>query len=115
MRRGGRGDRRLLSLTARRGLNSMDTQRLAAVIDAAFERRAELTPAQSPAELADAVDEVLEGLNDGRLRVAEKIDGTWMTHQWIKKAVLLYFRTHDNQVIHGPGTVWFDKVPLRFQ
>src|SRR5687768_1931449 len=93
----------------------MDTQQLAAVIDAAFERRAELTPAQIPAELAAAVDEVLEGLNAGRLRVAEKIDGTWMTHQWIKKAVLLYFRTHDNQVIHGPGTAWFDKVPLRFQ
>ena len=93
----------------------MDTQRLAAVIDAAFERRAELAPAQVPAELAAAVDEVLEGLNAGRLRVAEKIDGAWMTHQWIKKAVLLYFRTHDNQVIPGPGTVWFDKVPLRFR
>jgi 2,3,4,5-tetrahydropyridine-2-carboxylate N-succinyltransferase len=43
------------------------------------------------------------------------VDGTWVTHQWIKKAVLLYFRTHDNQVISGAGGVnWFDKVPLRF-
>src|SRR5687767_9926569 len=97
----------------------MDTQQLAAVIDAAFERRAELTPAQIPAELAAAVDEVLEGLNAGRLRVAEKIDGAWTTHQWIKKAVLLYFRTHDNAVMPagggvGGGAVWFDKVPLRF-
>jgi 2,3,4,5-tetrahydropyridine-2-carboxylate N-succinyltransferase len=93
----------------------MEIQPLAAVIDSAFERRAELTPAQVPAELAAALDEVLEGLNAGRLRVAEKIDGAWITHQWVKKAVLLYFRTHDNQVMPGPGTVWFDKVPLRFQ
>ena len=57
----------------------------------------------------------MQGLNAGSLRVAEKIDGTWVTHQWIKKAVLLYFRTHDNQVMAGPGTTWFDKVPMRFQ
>ena len=93
----------------------METQTAAAVIDAAFERRAEITPSQVPAELATALGEVIEGLNEGRLRVAEKIDGAWFTHQWIKKAVLLYFRTHDNQVMAGPGTVWFDKVPLRFQ
>jgi 2,3,4,5-tetrahydropyridine-2-carboxylate N-succinyltransferase len=58
---------------------------------------------------------VIEGLNEGKLRVAEKIDGTWVTHQWVKKAVLLYFRTHDNHVMPGPGTSWFDKVPMRFQ
>jgi 2,3,4,5-tetrahydropyridine-2,6-dicarboxylate N-succinyltransferase len=93
----------------------MEKQTLAAVIDAAFERRADITPSQVPKELAAALGEVIEGLNDGRLRVAEKIDGAWLTHQWIKKAVLLYFRTHDNQVMSGSGTVWFDKVPLRFQ
>jgi 2,3,4,5-tetrahydropyridine-2-carboxylate N-succinyltransferase len=58
---------------------------------------------------------VLDGLNRGTLRVAEKIDGEWTTHQWIKKAVLLYFRTHDNTLVSGAGGVnWFDKVPLRF-
>jgi 2,3,4,5-tetrahydropyridine-2-carboxylate N-succinyltransferase len=93
----------------------METQRLAAVIDDAFERRAGITPGQVPAGLASALDEVLEGLNAGALRVAEKIDGRWVTHQWIKKAVLLYFRTHDNQVMPGAGTAWFDKVPLRFR
>ena len=65
--------------------------------------------------LADARGQVIDGLNTGTLRVAEKIDGAWMTHQWVKKAVLLYFRTHDNQLMAGPGTTWFDKVPLRFQ
>ena len=93
----------------------METPRLAAVIDSAFERRAEITPSQVPTELAAALDEVIEGLNEGRLRVAEKIDGTWVTHQWVKKAVLLHFRTHDNHVMPGPGTSWFDKVPMRFQ
>jgi len=93
----------------------METPGLAALIDSAFERRAEIAPSQVPTELVAALDEVIEGLNEGRLRVAEKIDGTWVTHQWVKKAVLLHFRTHDNHVIPGPGTSWFDKVPMRFQ
>ena len=93
----------------------MTTQSLASVVDAAFERRAEITPSRVPPDLADALGHIIEGLNAGTLRVAEKIDGAWVTHQWLKKAVLLYFRTHDNQVTAGPGTAWFDKVPLRFQ
>ena len=45
----------------------------------------------------------------------KSVDGGWVTHQWIKKAVLLYFRTHDNQVMPAAGSdAWFDKVPLRF-
>jgi 2,3,4,5-tetrahydropyridine-2-carboxylate N-succinyltransferase len=84
-------------------------------IDDAFERRADITPANTPAGLSAALDEILQALTDGRLRVAEKVDGTWVTHQWIKKAVLLYFRTHDNRVMPGAaGSVAFDKVPLRF-
>ena len=93
----------------------MDTLGLAAVIDAAFERRADIGPSQVPAGLAEAIDHVIDGLNTGRLRVAEKLNGAWVTHQWVKKAVLLYFRTHDNQVMAGSGTTWFDKVPSRFE
>ncbi|MGE3511661.1 MAG: 2,3,4,5-tetrahydropyridine-2,6-dicarboxylate N-succinyltransferase [Vicinamibacterales bacterium] len=93
----------------------MQTHTLEALIDAAFERRADISPMQAPADLLDALDHVIAGLNTGQLRVAEKIDGQWVTHQWIKKAVLLYFRTHDNQLMPGPSTAWFDKVPLRFQ
>jgi 2,3,4,5-tetrahydropyridine-2,6-dicarboxylate N-succinyltransferase len=93
----------------------MTTQTIEAVIDSAFERRAEIAPGRVPADLASALTHVIDGLNGGTLRVAEKIDGVWVTHQWIKKAVLLYFRTHDNQVMAGPGTNWFDKVPLRFE
>jgi len=84
------------------------------MIDEAFERRSEITPATVDSGLARALDEILLELNAGRLRVAEKIDGTWVTHQWVKKAVLLYFRTHDNRVMPGGGRAWFDKVPLRF-
>jgi 2,3,4,5-tetrahydropyridine-2,6-dicarboxylate N-succinyltransferase len=93
----------------------MPTPNLESVINAAFERRAEITPSQVQPELADALSHVIQGLNSGLLRVAEKVDGAWVTHQWIKKAVLLYFRAHDNQVMPGPGTAWFDKVPARFQ
>jgi 2,3,4,5-tetrahydropyridine-2-carboxylate N-succinyltransferase len=93
----------------------MDTLALSAVIDEAFERREALSPSAVPAPLAGAIREVLAGLNDGRLRVAQKRDGTWLTNQWIKKAVLLYFRTHDNQLVRGAGgAAYFDKVPLRF-
>src|SRR4029450_8454570 len=92
----------------------MTTHTLESLIDAAFERRADITPANVPADLAQALSEIVGGLNAGRLRVAEKIDGTWVTHQWLKKAVLLYFRAHDNRVIDGAATTYFDKVPMRF-
>jgi 2,3,4,5-tetrahydropyridine-2-carboxylate N-succinyltransferase len=85
------------------------------MIDAAFERRAEINPRQVQPNLADALNQILRDLNSGHLRVAEKIDGAWVTHQWIKKAVLLYFRVHDNHVMQGEGTSWFDKVPMRFE
>ena len=92
----------------------MTTHTLESLIDAAFERRADITPTNVPADLAQALSEIVDGLNAGRVRVAEKIDGTWVTHQWLKKAVLLYFRAHDNRVIDGGATTYFDKVPTRF-
>ena len=90
------------------------THVLESLIDEAFERRAEISPGKVPADLSNALEEVVEGLNQGTFRVAEKIDGTWVTHQWLKKAVLLFFRAHDNRVIDGGETRYFDKVPMRF-
>jgi 2,3,4,5-tetrahydropyridine-2-carboxylate N-succinyltransferase len=87
---------------------------LEAIIDSAFERRSDITPVNVGPILADALEQIIGELNAGRLRVAEKTDLGWVTHQWIKKAVLLYFRTHDNQVMPASGRAWFDKVPLRF-
>jgi len=92
----------------------MDLKTLESLIDVAYERRADIVPGTAPPELLAALDHTIGGLNGGHLRVAEKIGGTWVTHQWIKKAVLLYFRTHDNRLMAGPGTSWFDKVPMRF-
>jgi 2,3,4,5-tetrahydropyridine-2-carboxylate N-succinyltransferase len=92
----------------------MTTHLLESLIDSAFERRAEITPDRVPGDLSEALSEILDGLNQGRLRVAEKIDNRWITHQWLKKAVLLYFRAHDNYVLDAGVTAYFDKVPLRF-
>jgi 2,3,4,5-tetrahydropyridine-2-carboxylate N-succinyltransferase len=92
----------------------MPTHPLEPLIEAAFERRAEISPASNQPELSAALEQVLAGLNAGQLRVAERIAGAWVTHEWIKKAVLLYFRTHDNKVIQDGVASYFDKVPRRF-
>jgi 2,3,4,5-tetrahydropyridine-2-carboxylate N-succinyltransferase len=96
-------------------LSTPMTHPRAALIESAWERRTEISPASADRDLTQALDEILVELNAGRLRVAEKIGDAWVTHQWIKKAVLLYFRTHDNRVMpDGAADPWFDKVPLRF-
>jgi 2,3,4,5-tetrahydropyridine-2-carboxylate N-succinyltransferase len=93
-----------------------DTAALEAAIDAAWERRQELTPA-TRGETADAVDGALEGLDTGTFRVAEKIDGQWIVRQWLKKAVLLSFRLADNAMMGAetPPGPYFDKVPGKFE
>ncbi len=90
-------------------------QSLQAIIEQAFENRTTLTPQNASLEIKHAVQDIIDLLNTGKLRIAEKIDGEWQTHQWLKKAVLLYFRLHDNQVIQGDGATYFDKVPLKYQ
>ena len=83
-------------------------------IEAAFEARAEITPATVDASVRADVEKVITMLDTGEARVAEKIDGEWHVHQWLKKAVLLSFRIFDNQVIDGAETKYFDKVPMKF-
>ena len=68
---------------------------LQSVIEDAWENRTSLSPASAPANIKSAVAEVIAGLDGGSLRVAEKQGGDWVTHQWIKKAVLLSFRLND--------------------
>jgi 2,3,4,5-tetrahydropyridine-2,6-dicarboxylate N-succinyltransferase len=84
------------------------------IIETNFERRAEITPRNADAQLKEAVDSVITQLDQGKLRVAEKIDGKWVTHQWLKKAVLLSFRLEDNAFIKGGFTNYYDKVPSKF-
>ena len=84
------------------------------LIDEAWEGRAGLNPSSAPEELRRAVEHVIAGLDAGKLRVAEKAGGEWVTHQWIKKAVLLSFRLEDNRVMEGGATRYYDKVASKF-
>lgn len=79
-----------------------------------IENSFELRPEHLPPEIQNAVDEVIQGLQNGSIRVAEKIDGEWVTNQWVKKAVLLSFRLNPNKVIHAGDLHFYDKVPSRF-
>jgi 2,3,4,5-tetrahydropyridine-2-carboxylate N-succinyltransferase len=88
----------------------MDTR---ALIEQAFESRASLAPARAPRELLAAIDECLQLLGSGGARVAEPEDGGWRVNEWLKKAVLLHFRTHDNIVQEAGPFRWYDKLPLR--
>ena len=89
-------------------------EQLQAVIENAFERRAEITPRNVEANLKESVTLVINMLDTGKLRVAEKINGEWVVHQWIKKAVLLSFRMEDNSFIKGGFSNYFDKIPSKF-
>jgi len=85
-----------------------------AIIEQAFDDRANISPATVSNEVKAAVLDSLAALNNGSARVAEKIDGQWHVHQWLKKAVLLSFRIWDNQVIDGAESTFFDKVPMKY-
>ena len=93
-------------------------------IDSAWERRNELSPQSAPTAATEAVAAAIAELDAGRLRVAEKIGGDWVTHQWLKKAVLLSFRLADNRLIRASAhddqgethfPQFFDKVPTKFE
>jgi 2,3,4,5-tetrahydropyridine-2-carboxylate N-succinyltransferase len=90
--------------------------RITAAIDSAWENIKSITPG-TRGPVRDAVDEALAGLDSGAFRVAEKVDGKWVTHQWLKKAVLLSFRLNDSVMIPGGpgGSSWYDKVRPKFQ
>lgn len=91
------------------------TQLLQQTIDAAWENRAQISPAQAPADVREAVRHVLAELDAGRLRVATREGvGRWTVHQWIKKAVLLSFRLADNAPVRAGELAFFDKVPTKF-
>jgi 2,3,4,5-tetrahydropyridine-2,6-dicarboxylate N-succinyltransferase len=83
-------------------------------IDALFENRQSLSPQNVTAQQRDAITTVIDYLNSGQVRVAEPTEQGWVVNQWLKKAVLLYFRTFDNQCIDGHFTQFYDKVPLKY-
>lgn len=85
------------------------------VITQAFERRADITPHTVESSIKEAVYAAIEELDKGRLRVADRRDGKWVVNEWLKKAVLLYFRIEDNSVIRDGYSNYFDKVPPKFR
>lgn len=90
------------------------TDTLRQTIEAAFERRAEITPANIDPALRAAIEDCIGQLDSGQARIAQQVEGQWQVNEWLKKAVLLYFRANDNQVIDAGAVRYYDKVPLKF-
>lgn len=87
---------------------------LATIIETAFDDRASFTAQTVSPEIRAAVDGVIEALDNGSLRVAQKIDGEWVVHQWVKKAVLLSFKINDNKPMNAGELGFYDKVDTKF-
>ncbi|QWP74669.1 2,3,4,5-tetrahydropyridine-2,6-dicarboxylate N-succinyltransferase [Lysobacter sp. K5869] len=86
------------------------------MIDSAFERRTMLTPDEVEGSTRPTVERVISGLEQGEFRVAEPDGkGGWKVNEWLKKAVLLYFRVNDMQVVEADPAPFWDKVPARFE
>lgn len=90
------------------------TEQHRSLIEAAFEHRASITPQSAEADLIMAIESSISALEQGDLRVAEPSADGWVVNEWLKKAVLLYFRIRHNEVIDGVASHYFDKVPLRW-
>lgn len=84
------------------------------IIEDAFANITNISASNADSKLINAVNEVINNLDSGKMRVAEKVNGDWVVNQWLKKAVLLSFRLNDNKLIAGGETNYFDKVPLKF-
>ncbi|MFM1826702.1 MAG: 2,3,4,5-tetrahydropyridine-2,6-dicarboxylate N-succinyltransferase [Pseudomonadota bacterium] len=84
------------------------------IIEQAWEDRASISPSAAPKDLREAVESVISELDAGSLRVAERTSQGWVTHQWIKKAVLLSFRLEDNRPMQAGSLQFYDKVATKF-
>ena len=85
------------------------------IIEQAWEDRAAISPSAASKDLRDAVESVIGELDAGSLRVAERTPQGWVTHQWIKKAVLLSFRLEDNRPMQAGSLQFYDKVATKFE
>jgi 2,3,4,5-tetrahydropyridine-2,6-dicarboxylate N-succinyltransferase len=83
-------------------------------VESAYERRSQLKPGNTPAELRAAIESTMELLNEGQLRVAQPEGGKWRVNEWLKKAVLLSFRINDNETMPAGALNFYDKVPLKY-
>jgi 2,3,4,5-tetrahydropyridine-2-carboxylate N-succinyltransferase len=89
--------------------------KLMSIIEGAYEDSAKITAETVSAEIRLAILESIELLDQGKARVAEKVGNTWQVNDWLKKAILLYFRIQENRIIEGEFAQFFDKIPVKFQ
>jgi len=93
---------------------SQPHKQLQETIENAFDNRDQLSIKNTPKEIMQAIQETIQLLDNGSIRVAQKEQGHWVVNAWVKKAVLLYFKTHESHVIPAGFTQFFDKVPMKF-
>jgi 2,3,4,5-tetrahydropyridine-2-carboxylate N-succinyltransferase len=88
---------------------------LESIIETAFAAEESISPENVPKDLKEALAHIINALESGKIRVASSTEsGKWLVHEWVKKAILLYFRTHSSCLIQGEFTNFYDKIPLRF-
>jgi 2,3,4,5-tetrahydropyridine-2-carboxylate N-succinyltransferase len=92
----------------------MSTTTLKDVIEKAFAKKEDISPGKIDKDTKNAIDDVLAGLDSGKLRVAEKQDTNWVVNEWVKKAVLLSFRAQGNEVMESCYTNFWDKVRPKY-
>jgi 2,3,4,5-tetrahydropyridine-2,6-dicarboxylate N-succinyltransferase len=89
-------------------------QNLQSIVEQAYDHRQDINSDNVSPEIKEAINTTIELLDSGKLRIAEKYQGSWQVNQWIKKAVLLYFKVEKNKAIDGHFTQFYDKIPLKF-
>ena len=88
----------------------MNLDKFEKIINEAFDIKEKIN-ANSDKSIIDAIKETIELTDQGKIRVDEKKDGTWVVNQWVKKAILLSFKINKMEILRGPYTSWYDKVP----
>jgi 2,3,4,5-tetrahydropyridine-2,6-dicarboxylate N-succinyltransferase len=88
----------------------MNLDKFETTINKAFEIKEKIN-ANSDKSIIDTIKETIELTDQGKIRVAEKKSGAWVVNQWVKKAILLSFKINKMEILRGPYTSWYDKVP----
>ena len=88
----------------------MNLNELEKIINESFENKDQVNTS-SDKSIISAINETIELTDQGKIRVAEKKNGSWQINQWIKKAILLRFKINKMEILRGPYTSWYDKVP----
>ena len=81
------------------------------IINDAWENKNQVSQ-NSDKSIIDSINQIIDNLDQGKVRVAEKIKGEWVTHQYIKKAIMLSFKIHGMETLSGPYSAWYDKTHL---